>query len=120
ILKPGEIVTGVDIPDPEDGSRSGYLKFKERGAWDFAVVSVAAVLKKRGNQIVNGRIAFGGIAPIPWEDKNLNTKIKGELNTQKIQGLSLEILKEAEPLEQNAYKITLARNLTKRLLNKLI
>ncbi len=120
VLKPGEIVTGVDIPDLDDGSRSGYLKFKERGAWDFAVVSVAAVVNKSGNQIVNGRIAFGGVAPIPWEDKTLNTKLKGVLNTRKINDLSQGILKDAEPMEQNAYKIILTRNLTQKLLSRLI
>ncbi len=120
VLKPGEIVTGVDIPELEDGGRSGYIKFKERGAWDFAIVSVAAVLKKSGTKIVNGKLAFGGVAPIPWEEKTLNAELKGELTAKKIQVIIRDIMKNAEPLEQNAYKITLTRNLTKRLLNRLI
>ncbi len=96
ILRPGEIVTGIVVPDVVPGMRSGYLKAKERDVWDFATVSVAVVLQ--GGD-AGGRVVFGGVAPVPWLER----------------GVSL-FLKEAEPMAHNEYKISLARNLVKRLI----
>lgn len=117
ILKPGEILSEIFIPLPPNGSHSSYIKIKERGAWDFAVVSVAAVLEKSGNQLTSGRIAYGGIAPIPWIDKALNKQLEGLTVTEEnLKNLARKVFQEAEPLEKNTYKIALGRNLLKRIL----
>ena len=120
ILGPGEILTEVRVPDLPEGARSGYLKFTERAVWDFAIVSVAAVLQPDGSKIGRGRIAFGGVAPVPWQEKGLNTGLTGlEATEEAFRGLAEKALADASPLEQNAYKILLARNLLKRLLMRL-
>lgn len=117
ILKPGEIITEIIIPELPEGTKSGYVKFKERGAWDFAVVSVGAVLRKEGGNIISGKAAFGGIAPVPWQEEAFNGKLAGlPVDESSIVSLSSELLKEASPLSQNTYKVILTRNLTKRLL----
>lgn len=117
ILLPGEIITEILIPEPSPGEVSTYLKFTERGSWDFAIVSVAAVVNKSGNIIKNGRIAWGGVAPRPWQDPAFNSKLQGikpdEITLQKLTG---NLMTEAEPLEHNGYKVTLVRNLTKKAL----
>ena len=120
ILEPGEIVTEVIVPELPLNARSGYYKFMERDVWDFAVVSVAAVLTKNGNSIKRGKITYGGIAPVPWADKNINSLIKGlSLNDTSIEEAVSQILKDADPLEQNEYKITLVRNITRNMIRKL-
>jgi xanthine dehydrogenase YagS FAD-binding subunit len=117
ILKPGEIVSEIFIPLPPTGSHSSYIKIKERGAWDFAVVSLAAVIEKSGNKIRSARIAYGGVAPIPWMDKELNKKLKGLIvSEESLKNLAKKVFREAEPLEKNAYKILLGQNLLKRIL----
>jgi xanthine dehydrogenase YagS FAD-binding subunit len=121
ILKPGEIVTKISVPFLENNSVSSYLKMKERGTWDFAVVSIASVIKRRGNQITEGKIAFGGIAPKPWEDESLNKNLSGlKLTEKNIESLSQSILQKAEPLEKNGYKLLLAKNLVKKTLTNLM
>ena len=120
ILEPGEILTGVVIPELPDKTKSSYFKFMERDVWDFAVVSVAAVLTKNGNSLKNGRIAYGGIAPAPWLDKNINGLLKGlSLDDRSIEKAVSQVLKDADPLEQNEYKIPLARNITRNIIRKL-
>src|SRR5262249_41944733 len=42
VLADDEILISVAIPAPAAPTRSTYLKFKERGSFDFALVSVAA------------------------------------------------------------------------------
>jgi xanthine dehydrogenase YagS FAD-binding subunit len=117
ILQPGEIITGILVPDTLAGTRSGYLKLKERGAWDFATVSAAAVLQIQQDIVQTARVALGGVAPIPWLEKQLSSQLKGLTaksdNLEQIVSIALE---DAEPLEQNAYKIPMTHNLIKRLI----
>ncbi len=83
-------------------------------------MSVAGVIQKNSSTIKLGRLAFGGVAPVPWEETNINQKLKGlAINENSFSQISKEMLKEADPLEMNAYKIPPARNLMKRLLTKL-
>lgn len=121
ILKPGEIVTEIQVPDVPAGTRSGYLKLKERDVWDFATVSAAAVLKVQQDIVQTARVALGGVAPIPWLEKQLSSQLKG-MNTKSnnLEPIVSNALKDAEPLEQNAYKIPMARNLIKRLITNLL
>jgi xanthine dehydrogenase YagS FAD-binding subunit len=120
ILEPGEIVTEVIVPELPPNSKSGYYKFMERDVWDFAVVSVAAVLTKNSNSIKSGKIAYGGVAPAPWLDKHINNSLKGlATDDNSIEKAVSQILSDAEPLEQNEYKIPLARNITRNMIKKL-
>ncbi len=117
ILKHGEIIEEIIIPEPAGGSKSEYIKIKERETWDFAVVSIAAVIKKSGNQIGSGRVAFGGVAPVPWMIEELNKKLNGlGIDEDKLDNFSKQFFKDAVALEKNGYKIPLARNLLKRIL----
>jgi len=121
ILNPGEIVTAIHVPFKGEDLLSGYLKFKERGAWDFAVVSVAASLKVENGKIEEGKVAFGGMAPKPWQEATLNQTLSGlPISEEALESLKQITLTEADPLEQNGYKLPLARNLMKRLLSNLL
>jgi xanthine dehydrogenase YagS FAD-binding subunit len=120
ILQPGEIVTGVAVPALPAGSLSGYRKFMERAVWDFAVVSVAAVFSRNGGRIGGGRVALGGVAPIPWQDDAFNNALAGLRLTEKdVTAACGRLLSDAEPLTDNAYKLPLVRNLTGSLLLEL-
>ena len=120
ILEPGEIVTKIIIPEQAKGFKTTYIKFKERSSWDFAVVSVAAVLKTDGNMIKNGKLAFGGVAPHPWMEAEINQKLTG-LNTDEasVDAFTSSLFHNAEPMEKNEYKVILARNLVKRIIDNL-
>jgi xanthine dehydrogenase YagS FAD-binding subunit len=121
ILKPGEIVTEIQVPNVPPGTRSGYLKLKERGVWDFATVSAAAVLQVQQDIVKAARVTLGGVAPIPWWEKQLSSQLKGMNTTSNnLEQIVSNALKDAEPLEQNAYKIPMARNLIKRLITNLL
>jgi xanthine dehydrogenase YagS FAD-binding subunit len=121
ILQSGEIVTSIFIPDLPEGTKSSYIKFRERAVWDFAVVSVGAVIQTSGSEIVSGRIAFGGVAPIPWTESVVNSKlINRTIDAHIADEIAESILSNADSLEMNGYKIPLAKNLTKRILTQLL
>ena len=121
ILQPGEIITEIIIPEPASGTTSGYLKFKERAVWDFAVVSVAAVVQKDESAIKAGNITLGGVAAKPWLEEKVSSQLTNlTISEENLDAAAKNVLADAEPLNDNGYKLVLARNLTKRLLMKLI
>jgi len=107
VLEAGEVVTGVEIPEPQPGDRSSYTKFRFRESWDFAVVSVGVVVPG-GGSVTDGRVALGGVAPVPWLVPGTEA------------GPDRELLADAEPLTENGYKLPLVRNLARRALAELL
>lgn len=117
ILKPGEIIEKIIIPELPAGSKSKFVKFMEREAWDFAIVSVAAVVAKKQNRLDSVQLGFGGIAPIPWRKNEIDSEFKGiESSENAIKQVTDQLFPDAELLDMNGYKLPLIRNLTKRLL----
>ena len=43
-LRPGELITAIDLPAMPYARRSYYLKVRDRNSYAFALVSVAAAL----------------------------------------------------------------------------
>jgi len=120
VLKPGEILSRIEVPALPAGTLSGYRKFMERAVWDFAVVSVAAAFSRNGDRITGGRAAFGGVAPVPWQDDAFNRQLAGVPLTEKgVADACNSLLAGAEPLSENAFKLPLTRNLTGSLLLEL-
>ncbi len=121
VLEPGEVVTGVEVPAPGRGVRSSYTKFRSRESWDFAMVSVGLMLRVDGGTVQGGRIALGGVAPVPWLDEKASGLLAGNGGTKaELEDLGVGLLADAEPLEENAYKLPLARNLTRRAVTELL
>ncbi len=108
ILKEGEILQEIRIPLPKNGTKSTYYKMKERSTWDFALVSAAINGLVSGGIFREIKIVLGGVAPIPWRLQKAEDLIIGKKVTDEvIQQAAREALKEARPLEDNAYKIDL-------------
>jgi xanthine dehydrogenase YagS FAD-binding subunit len=61
----GEIITAVTLPPPPPGTQV-YRKVRDRASYAFALVSVAAIVERSGDQIRSARIAMGGVAAKPW------------------------------------------------------
>src|SRR6202023_476528 len=41
VLKPGDLITYVTLPAPQAGSKSHYLKLRDRASYEFALASAA-------------------------------------------------------------------------------
>jgi len=121
ILKPDEIVTKVFVPNSAKQIKSMYLKFRERDSFDFAMVSVAVSAKISGNKLSDVKIAMGGVAPIPWRAKKAEKILNGNTVSDDLLKKAGEAeMEDAEPLDQNEYKITLTKNLLKRAVSGLL
>lgn len=117
ILKPGEILEMIIIPEQPAGCKSEFVKFAEREVWDFSVISVAAVALKKQNTIESVKLVFGGVAPIPWNDNEIDSLFVGIKSSEdSIKTATDKMFSKADILGMNGYKLPLVRNLTKRLL----
>ena len=115
VLGPNEIVTQIHVPRPQPETRSLYLKIREKGSFDFALVSVAAVFENNGKQCQNASIVLGGVAPIPWRAVEAELALEGQAiveSTAKTAGRMA--IKGADPLSDNAYKVQLTENIVYR------
>lgn len=127
VLQPGEILTGVTLPSPADlgavsqPSRSLYLKAREREAGDFALVSVAARIAVADGVIQQAAVALGGVAPTPYRAYQVETYLQGqsvaEVDAAHAGTLALP---DARPMTNNGYKVTMATNLVKQAVARLV
>ena len=120
VMNPNEVLTKITVPKLPTGTRSTYLKFREKPSLDFAISSVAAVLQMQGSTVTSARIVLGGVAPIPWRAEAAEAALAGKaLNATNIMAAAKAATKGADPMTHNAYKVTLTQNLVKRALEKL-
>ena len=77
-LRPGEVVAEVEVPAPQPGTRSVYLKFKEKESMDFAVSAVAAATRMEGGVCRWARVVLCGVAPKPWRSVEAEAALVGK------------------------------------------
>lgn len=120
ILAPDEIVTEILLPPPIKGSRSAYRKVRARRSWDFALAGVALALKFRGDRVEQARVVLSGAAPIPWRSREVEEVITGKrLDEETVRKAVEAVVKDAQPLKRNGYKIPLFRGLIEEELLKI-
>jgi len=120
VLGPDELVREVRLPLPKKGSRSAYVKLKERETWDFALVSAAANGTVSGGGLGDVSIVLGGVAPIPWRLGKTEAALKGKKLSEAVIKEALRAdLQEAKPLEENGYKLPLIEAAVSRALMSL-
>lgn len=121
VLAPEELVREVKIPPAKKGTRSAYVKLKERETWDFALVSAAVRGIASGGGLSDAAIVLGGVAPIPWRLGKTETAIKGKkLSAALIKEALSADLQQAQPLEENGYKLALMEAAVTRALLSLV
>jgi xanthine dehydrogenase YagS FAD-binding subunit len=112
ILKPNEIVTEILLPPPAKGLYSSFRKVRARRSWDFALASVALALQFDGDKIAKARVVLGGAAPVPWRSQEVEEAITGRrLDVETVTRAAAAAVKNAQPLKQNGYKISLFRGM---------
>jgi xanthine dehydrogenase YagS FAD-binding subunit len=109
VLGRGELITGVVLPAPPRG-RQVYRKVRDRASYEFALVSVAAIVAVADNRITEARVAFGGVAHKPWRAFEAEAVLHGrppELAT--FESAADATLARAVGRGHNDFKIALAK-----------
>jgi xanthine dehydrogenase YagS FAD-binding subunit len=115
ILKPGDLLTAIRIPSTWAGSRFYFEKIRDRNVWDFPLLNVASAMRVSGNTIETIRLAVNGAAARPLRLKAVEDAVRGKPATAATGEMAGKLaVQGAVPLQFNAYKIPLMRNLVKR------
>ncbi|HEY9003997.1 MAG TPA: xanthine dehydrogenase family protein subunit M [Mucilaginibacter sp.] len=116
-LKPGELITHVNIPAIPYASRSHYLKVRDRQSYEFALASAAVILNIKNGRIENAHIAMGGVGTKPWRSAAAEKAlIANTANEQNYRKAAEAALGEAKGHKDNAFKIELAKRTLVRAL----
>jgi xanthine dehydrogenase YagS FAD-binding subunit len=115
VLRAGEILTAVRIPNTWADAEFYFEKVADRNVWDFALVSVASVMKVSGGTIEDSRIACGAVECVPRRLTAVENALRGmPRNADTAEQVASIASDGARPLNYNHYKVPLMENLVKR------
>lgn len=117
VLEPGDIITSVTLPAPTPGTRSLYLKLRDRAAYEFALASAAIVINIDGGKIQHARVALGGVGTRPWRSLEAEAALLGHTpDTATFHKAAEAALNDAHPASENGFKVELSKRCLVRAL----
>ncbi len=114
VLKKDEFMTHVTVPNPPADAKWGWTKLKDRQVYDFAVVSVATWFTLDGGNWKDGRIALGGVSPVPYRAKIVEDALKGKDIKASVKQAAAAIRTVSRPMSLNSYKVDLTAGMIER------
>jgi xanthine dehydrogenase YagS FAD-binding subunit len=110
VLEPGDLITDITLPAPVPGSKSFYLKLRDRASYEFALSSAAVIVKVENNRLTHVRVALGGVGTRPWGSREAEQALEGTtVSETSFRAAGEAALKDARPQSQNGFKIELAK-----------
>jgi len=118
------LLTAIRIPSTWAGSQFYFEKIRDRNVWDFPLMNVASAMVTSGGSSVGDssaltidriRISVNAAAARPLRLKTVEDAVRGQPRNAATGEMAGKLaVHGAVPLQFNAYKIPLMRNLVKR------
>ncbi|BBX61365.1 hypothetical protein MSAS_05390 [Mycobacterium saskatchewanense] len=116
-LRPGELITAVEIPIGPECRRSGYLKVRDRESYEFALTSAAVALDIGAGVVHAARVAVGGVGTVPWRLPAVEAALTGKpANADVFRAAAALAGDGAQPLSENGFKVELVKRTVERQL----
>ncbi len=116
-LDQGELITAVDVPPLPFARRSCYVKVRDRASFAFALASAAVALDMEDGVVREARVALGGVATRPWRTLDAESVLEGrQASPEAWREAADAALKGARAVEENGFKIPLAKRTLERAL----
>jgi xanthine dehydrogenase YagS FAD-binding subunit len=117
VLEPGDVITAVTLAAPAQGTRSVYLKLRDRAEYEFALSSAAVVATVQGGTLRRVRVALGGVGTVPWRSLEAERALEGKpVSAAAFRAAAEAALQQAKPRQGNAFKVELAKRCLVRAL----
>lgn len=118
VLKPGQLLTHVAVPDLM-GAHSASYEALELNGLDWPLAAAACCLDLDGDTVRTAKIVLGHVAPTPWIAREASQWLIGRrLDDATIERAAEIALEQAAPLKDNRYKVRIARTCIERALMK--
>jgi xanthine dehydrogenase YagS FAD-binding subunit len=116
-MEPGDLITYVTLPAPVRGSRSVYLKLRDREEYEFALASAAVVATLEGRTIRRARVALGGVGTMPWRSHEAEQALEGKpVDGNTFRSSAEAALRDARSRTGNEFKVELSKRCIVRAL----
>src|SRR5258708_5029839 len=110
VLEPGDLITYVTLPASRPGTKSVYLKLRDRASYEFALASAAVAADVVADKFTRVRIALGGVGTKPWRAREAEQVLQGRTIDQSVfREAAVAALRGARPQSENGFKIELAK-----------
>lgn len=124
-LQPGDVVTGLFIPELKKGEGSAYFKHSVRKAMDLAIIGVGAKITMDGDKIADARVCMGGVAITPLRAKKAEEILIGkEITDELLEEAGVAASQECSPISDvrasAEYRTDMIRVYTKRAVKKAV
>ena len=117
VLKPGDLITAINVPAGPGTKRSVYVKVRDRESYEFGLATAAVVLDMADDKVKRVRIALGGVATVPWRATEAEALLTGKPIDEKTAMAAADAAFEgAKVREHNAYKVPLGKETLVRAL----
>ena len=121
VLRPGEIITAIEVPALPFARRSLYLKVRDRASYAFALASAAVAVDVANGRIRSARVALGGVGTKPWRSRAAERALVGKAPTAATFRVAANAaLEGAVPRTDNAFKVELAKRTLVRALTEVV
>ncbi len=123
-LKKNEIVSAIRIPNKKELQITKLYKVSLRKDLDISAVTLAARFQMKGNDIVEARLAFGGVGPTVLRLKDIESSWRGQSLSKNIfADLAHNISNFVNPISDvrgsREYRLLLCRNLLLKMADEL-
>lgn len=118
VLRSGDILVAVRIPNTWAGANFYWEKVADRNVWDFSLVNIAAAFKVNGGNITDSRIVAGAVQTTPRRLLNVENAVQGQPKNERTAQSAMQMAANgARALAHNGFKIPLMQNLVKRAIS---
>jgi xanthine dehydrogenase YagS FAD-binding subunit len=115
VLHDDEIVTEIHLPAPAENTKSAFVKFAIRKTIDFPLVNCAAMITASKGRVVAVRICLNAVYVRPYRAFEAEEALIGaSIDAANVEASGRLAVSNAKALEQNGYKIQIAKTLVKR------
>ena len=116
VLKTGELVTHVTLPDDANHWQGAYQKLRLRESWDFPEAGVAAAWRIDGGKLAGLRVATTGCESIPGDHSDLAKDALVEwVGKDSVRALAEDIRKAVKPVSNTYFPPSYRRKMLRVL-----
>jgi xanthine dehydrogenase YagS FAD-binding subunit len=120
VLQPGELITEVTVPRPAAGTKTGYLKIRDRASYEFALTSAAVALNMDGDRVRKAEVAVGGVGTKPWLLPEVGAALNGRtLDRANLEAAAALAANGAKRYSDNGFKVELMQRTVIRAVSQL-
>ncbi len=121
VLRAGEMIASVEVPEPPPGLRAQYRKLRLRDAFDYPEMGLAVSLVTRGGCVESLRIVATAVDTVPLVFDKLTSAVSGRpLSDELVEVLAERVMKAVTPVKNTALSPNYRRRMVGVFLRRML